>query len=447
MKDRLKRFFGSIYFRFPAVFICTFMLSLLIPAFGANVAKAPKIEKNARLSIAERAENIKRLTDNHEMSVNEAAELFIAKDAHIEIYETLSDCGITLTEEEMRMLASGKTVLAPPEKDRQEMFALFETDGKYVLIRQDRENGPMGEFMNMQIFYVAVPMALGMVLIILASVTVAKPIKQISRASQQVAKGDLSVRLTPSGSGEIRELAENFNSMVRGLSQNEYLHKEFVSNVSHEFGTPITSLKGYAKLMKRDDLSPEKRAEYADIIISESERLSRLSSDLLKLSELENKGSLTSRQSFSLDEQLRSVIILLQNSWESKALDLDVELDETVFYGDESLLYQVWVNLVSNAVRYTERGGKIRVALEKAEDAVTVSVSDNGKGLSEEEAANVFRRFYKADKSRGSQGTGLGLSIAKRIAELHGGDISVSGGKGVGTTFTVTLPVVLPDKM
>ncbi len=162
---------------------------------------------------------------------------------------------------------------------------------------------------------------------------------------------------------------------------------------------------------------------------------------MLKLSELENRGLPPERKSFSLDEQIRSVIILLQQSWEDKNLDLDIDMEEIAFSGDEALLYQLWVNLISNAVRYTDNGGKIGVTLTADNSCVTAAVSDSGRGMTQEEADSVFRRFYKTDSSRSSCGTGLGLAIAKRIAELHGGDITVSSEAGKGSVFTVTLPV------
>ena len=191
--------------------------------------------------------------------------------------------------------------------------------------------------------------------------------------------------------------------------------------------------------MKRDNLTAEQRAEYADIIIAESSRLSRLSTDLLKLSELDNKNSITDFTEFSLDEQVRSVIILLQHNWENKNISLDISLEKLNYIGDETLLHQIWVNLISNAIRYTANNGEIKITLEK-HDNIIFTITDNGKGMTEEEIKNVFRRFYKADKSRSSEGTGLGLAIAKKIAVLHGGDITVTSTETKGTTFIVTLP-------
>lgn len=428
--------------RFLVVFIGTFALSLIIPALGLGAAKGSEIRRDAHSSITETARNIQNLVNSRDMTAEEAASFFAKSDTEITVLNSLGELDFPLSPMDTEILERGEILSKMPDRDGRAMFAVFSADGKWIMLRPDRRRGPMADFMGMQIFYVAVPLALGTVLIVLASITVAKPVKRISDASKKVAEGDFSVQLEPTGSGEIRELTENFNSMIRGLSANEYLHKEFISNISHEFNTPITSLKGYAKLLKNDGLTPEQRAEYADIIIAESDRLSRLSADMLKLSELENRGLPPERKRFSLDEQIRSAVILLQQSWESKSIELDIDLEEIYFEGDESLLYQLWVNLISNAVRYTESGGMIRIFLRSDGGNVTVSVSDSGRGMTPEEADKVFRRFYKADKSRSSEGTGLGLAIAKRIAELHGGYITASGEIGKGSTFTVTLPIL-----
>lgn len=438
---QMKKLFGSIYFRFLGVYIGVFLLALLIPALGANVAHGPEIRRDEHLALNETASKIIELTTEKGMSLEEAVKLFSGNNVEIEIFTDIHEADPFLNEADMAVLNDGQILSRLPDRDAPGRFmqVLFRADDKWVRITPDRQKGPSADFKRNQISFVAIPLALGMVLITIASITVAKPVKEISEASKLVSKGDFSVRIKPCGSGELGTLAENFNRMIEELSENEYLGREFVSNVSHEFGTPITSLTGYAKLMKRSDLSPEKREEYADIIISESERLSHLCSDLLKLSELEHKGGRLVRKEFSLDEQIRSVMILLQNSWERKELEPDIELESVSFCGDEDLLYQLWVNLISNAVRYTDRGGRIAISLSDGE-AVTFTVTDSGRGMTPEESKNIFRRFYKADKSRSSEGTGLGLAIAKKIAELHGGDITVSSVLSKGTTFTVTLP-------
>lgn len=229
--------------------------------------------------------------------------------------------------------------------------------------------------------------------------------------------------------------------MVKKLSINEYLHKDFVSNVSHEFKTPITSLIGYAKLLKKTDITDNQRKEYTDIIISESERLSNLSSNLLKLSELGNKGIGLKKEEIQLDEQIRDAILLLQNLWEKKNLELDLNLECLDFVGDKELMYQVWINLISNAIKYSNENGKLTINLNKS-DMITVEIIDEGVGMTKDEEEKIFLRFYKADKSRNTTGTGLGLTIVKEIVELHGGTISVQSEVGKGSKFVVVLAMM-----
>lgn len=269
-----------------------------------------------------------------------------------------------------------------------------------------------------------------------------RPIRKISEASKRVAQGDFSARVhvSPKDHDEMAELAKNFNTMTEALSQNELLHKDFVSNVSHEFKTPLTSMRGYAKLLKKEGLPEEKRQAYLDILITETERLSQLSSSLLKLSELEHNRMVLHRAPFSLDEQLRDVLVLLQAAWEQRALEIDLEFEPVTFVGDPELLYQVWVNIIGNAIKFSRDGGRLSVRLRQhQQDVVRVEIEDTGVGMSEAVQARIFDRFYKGDVSRGSGGTGLGLAISKRIVELHGGEIQVTSIEGSGSCFRVVL--------
>ncbi len=265
-----------------------------------------------------------------------------------------------------------------------------------------------------------------------------KPIKQISNASKQVAAGDYQTQITVKGHDEVAQLAKSFNTMTQALSQNEYLHKDFVSNVSHEFKTPLTSLRGYATLLKKPNLPEHKRQEYLDIMIAETERLAKMTSSLLKLSELEHHITPLHSQTFSLDEQIRDAIIGQQQTWEQKSITMDLDLQPTEITGDQELLHQVWVNLISNAIKYSKDGGLMVISLH-GHKGVVVKVTDRGIGMSRESQERAFDRFYKADPSRNSSGTGLGLAICKKIVELHGGTLTVESQLNQGSTFTVTL--------
>jgi signal transduction histidine kinase len=315
------------------------------------------------------------------------------------------------------------------------VFVFFDVDVRFAALMAQSKNAPPKT--NFIFAFGSVTIFISAVCIFFAVKSLVKPIKKISTASKIVAEGNFDIHINVSGGDEVAELAKNFNTMTVALSKNEYLHKDFVSNVSHEFKTPLTSLRGYAKLLKKQDLSEEKRQECLDIIIAETERLSTLSSNLLRLSELDHEVIISQKECFSVDEQIRDVIVLLQNEWEKKNIEIDLEMDTVQFAGDKSLMYQVWVNLIGNALKYSSQNGLLQVRLFHNE-RIIIKITDNGIGMTKEEQERVFERFYKADISRNSVGTGLGLPISKKIVELHGGTIVVQSEVGKGSTFIIS---------
>ena len=438
---KIRRFFGSIYARFLFAFIGAFLIAMLIPTIGMNFIQNSKWENNITKELSDKAESLKYLITDRGFSPDDAIRLLKTNEVDIEEINSLHNVGIELTDAQNTQAERGVIISQYSTSEIMQWFAVFKAGSIWIYVHPNYKNGLFILIRSMQIYFVIVPIILGTILIFLAAITVAKPIKKLSLASKRVAGGNLTVQIPAKGNGELREMTDNFNYMVKKLSENEYLHKEFVSNVSHEFNTPITSLMGYAKLLKRKTLSDEKRDEYADIIIYESDRLSKLCKDLLRLSELENSGEITVKEDYSLDEQIRETVVLLQHSWEDKNIDVDLDLDEISFSGDKALMYHVWINIISNAIKYTNQNGKILISL-KQNKWITATVTDNGIGMSEEEVKKVFARFYKVDKSRNSSGSGLGLSIAKKIVELHKGNIKVESTEKAGTTFSVLFPLI-----
>lgn len=268
-----------------------------------------------------------------------------------------------------------------------------------------------------------------------------RPITRLTQATQKVAKGDFSVEIPVERDDEIGMLTRNFNQMAKELGSIEYLQKDFISSVSHEFKTPIASIQGFATLLKDPSLSPEERAEYTDIILNESKRLSRLSANLLRLSKLESQQRPSESTRYRLDEQLRQTVLLLEPEWSKKNIQWQLEIEDMPFIGDEELLQQVWINLIDNAIKFSPPGGEIEIAL-YASDAIKVRVRDNGPGMDEVTLARIFDKFYQGDSSHSDQGNGLGLSLVKRILDLCGGQIRVKSIPGEGSTFTVELPIV-----
>ncbi len=267
-----------------------------------------------------------------------------------------------------------------------------------------------------------------------------KPIRKLIAAMEEVAHGNFSVRLQLEGSSEYGVLTKSFNKMVEELASYEILRADFVNNFSHEFKTPIVSLRGFAKLLKNPALTTQERNEYLDIIISEADRLSSLATNTLNLSKVENLGIQPARVSFDLAEQIRRVVLMLETKWDKKGIEPIVDLEECVFYGNEDLLHQVWMNLLDNAVKFSPEHSQVWISLESRENRAIFRVTDQGIGMEEAVQKHIFDKFYQADKSHKMQGNGIGLAIVKKVVELYDGEIVCESASGKGTTFIVSLP-------
>ena len=268
------------------------------------------------------------------------------------------------------------------------------------------------------------------------------PIVKITNATKKIASGDFDVRLEETvHTDEIGELQRNFNRMARELKSNAYLKKDFVSNVSHEFKTPLAVIQGYAKLLEEDQVTEADRKEYASQIVRESERLSNLAANILRLSKLENQEISEIPERFLLDEQIRQCVLLLEPKWSAKHIEFDIRLPSISFVGNEELLSQVWINLIDNAVKFSNVNGEISISMHFQNNLAEIEISDFGVGMDEETSKRIFERFYQGDPSHSKEGNGLGLSIVKRIVDMHGGKIAVKSRPGEGTKFTVSLPL------
>jgi two-component system, OmpR family, phosphate regulon sensor histidine kinase PhoR len=261
-------------------------------------------------------------------------------------------------------------------------------------------------------------------------------------ALNRISHGDFNISIDIQEHDPFSEVAESVNKMARELSGMEAQRQDFISNVSHEIQSPLTAISGFAALLKSDSLTKEQRVHYIDVIETESKRLSKLSDNLLKLSTLESENAPLSKSNFRLDKQLEHAVLILEPQWMKKNIDVDAELEKITLYADEDLLSQVWINLIHNAVKFTPENGKIEVGLHRQDNRIACTVADNGVGISPSDQIHIFERFFKVDKARDRAlgGNGLGLSLCKKIAELHGGQISVESEPGRGTKFIVTLP-------
>lgn len=285
---------------------------------------------------------------------------------------------------------------------------------------------------------------MGVVIATLLSRRSVRPIRDMMEATGKVAKGDFSSQVSGEGSVvlELDALAVSFNKMVQELRGIETLRSDFVRNFSHEFKTPIASISGFAKLLKKGGLSEEDKQEYLDSIIQESERLVGLSTSILDLSKVEHSEIVTEKSVYRLDEQVRLAILMLEPKWSALNLRLELALDDEIeICSNKNLIQQVWINLLENAIKHSNRGGTLKIGLWKSGGQAVFRLEDQGDGMSQETMRRMFDKFYQGDTSRATAGNGLGLTLVKRIVDLCEGTIEAESALGRGSTFTVRLPL------
>ncbi len=273
-------------------------------------------------------------------------------------------------------------------------------------------------------------------------IMIERPVKKILETTEELAKGNFKARaegvsVIP-GRNEFDIIAENINKMAQELSGIETLRTDFVSNVSHEIKTPLSVIGNYSTMLQAQDLSEEKRQEYARAISDATGRLSELITNILKLNKLENQQIYPDKETYDLGEQLAECIVGFEDIWEKKNIEIDTDIeDDLKITADKELLSLVWNNLLSNAFKFTEAGGTVKVTACISEGRVQVSVSDTGCGISEEAGKHIFDKFYQGDTSHATKGNGLGLALVKRVIDICGAEITVTSVLGKGTSFTV----------
>lgn len=267
-----------------------------------------------------------------------------------------------------------------------------------------------------------------------------RPLRTVIRATNRLADGDFSVRLNLNWSPEASELSDSFNRMAEELGNTELLRTDFVNSFSHEFKTPIASIKGFAEMLKYDNLSEEERAEYLDIIIRESGRLSTLATNVLALTRVEKQTIVSDKCRFNAGEQIRQTIILLQQKWEEKEQEVGLEGEDLCLVGSEELLGQVWLNLLDNAVKFAPPGGRLDISMSQKDGWAQIGFFNEGEPLTPEVRKRIFDKFYQADPSHATEGNGLGLTLVQRIVRLHDGRIEVPE-EETGVSFRVYLPL------
>ena len=265
------------------------------------------------------------------------------------------------------------------------------------------------------------------------------PIKKLGEAMEKVADGDFTVQVeTKSSSKEIQEIYSGFNLMTHELNATEVLQTDFVSNVSHEFKTPINAIEGYTTLLQGGELD-EDQQQYVEKILFNTKRLSDLVGNILLLSKIENQTIPTNQTTYRLDEQIRQSIVALEPAWSEKDIEFDVDMEIIEYTGNEGLMRHVWDNLIGNAVKFNPVCGIVRIRLVSQDEKLVFTVEDSGPGISDDAKKHIFDKFYQGDSSHKEKGNGLGLALVKRIITIAGGEIFADNITGGGCRFTITL--------
>lgn len=266
------------------------------------------------------------------------------------------------------------------------------------------------------------------------------PMNKLVSGLNEIANGDYTKRISVEKQTAFKPVFDNFNTMARELNATETLRNDFVHNFSHEFKTPIVSIQGFAKLLKNPNLSESERSDYLDIILDESKRLVDLSNNSLMLTKLETQLQYESTPYF-LDEQIRQCVLQFEELWSLKNLEMDIDLDEIEFTANGDVIKQMWLNLISNAIKFSNDQSKIIIRLKKLGDVAEFTITDFGCGISAAAMPHIFDKYYQEDTSHLTEGNGLGLPIVNTIVKMIGGKIEVESEKGKGTTFKIIMPL------
>lgn len=350
---------------------------------------------------------------------------------------------LILKDDELKTLVTSKDKSLRSEGIISQYAKAFKIDNQtYVITVQKDFSATKDIFMKSYASAAIIFMMTGSIVFLIVADIIVKPISRLTKVTDELAKGNYKVRVNYEGKDEISSLYASFNQMAVRLAKQETIRQQFISDVSHEFQTPLTAISGFATILKNENLTDEQRKKYADIILFNSNRLSHLSKNMLQLTLLDGEDTALDKTEFPLIEQLNRVIEMEDNA----ALSKDIEIEfihpkkEFIIEADESRMEQVWINLLSNAIKYTNEHGVVTVEVRRTPTELQVRFEDTGVGMSQDAISHIFERFYRQDKSRTIEGNGLGLSIVKRIIDLHHYKIDVESQEDVGSVFTVYIP-------
>ncbi len=312
----------------------------------------------------------------------------------------------------------------------------------YIYVQKDT-SGQKSAIANSAILILGCVFLTGSIVFLVIADIIVKPLTRLTTAIKELSNGNYNVRVDNVGQDEISKLNQGFNQMARQFAKQDETRQKFISDISHEFQTPLTSIQGFANILKEEDLPKEQRVKYANIILYNSKRLSSLAKNMLQLTLLDREEIELEISNYSLVNQMNRVISTQENQATEKNIEIVFETPKKDIFidGDEQRLEQVWTNIISNAIKYTNEGGLITITMKKSSKDIEVSIEDTGIGMSKEVVSHIFERFYREDKARNVEGNGLGLAIVKSIVDLHHGKIDILSQVDVGTNFIVKLPI------
>lgn len=415
------------------IIIIASMFAYMGAILASNKSFVENIKENQRY-VAETIISAKKETD---LSLERIIAITHNALYPVVLSENIDD--LHLNNENLRKLEQGEMVFVK-QKVIPVGISVVKANDYYLRIGYRPENNLFRSYAMLLAYGLLFSIVVFMLIIMGISNKAMKPILQLNNATQEVAKGNFDVMVVNDSQDEIGQLTISFNKMAKELKSIEYLRKDFVSNVSHEFKTPISSIQGFAKLLENKDLTEQERQEYLGIIMEETERLSNLSSNILKLSKLESQDIVFNKIEYSLDEQIRRIILLLEPKWCEKGIEFDIEMENISFLADEELMQQVWINLLSNAIEYSYKNGVIHIRMYKEEEKAVIIIQDEGSGMDKPTKDRMFEKFFKGDSSHSKEGAGLGLSLVKRIVDLHRGIIEVESESQKGTVIKIVFP-------
>ncbi|MGW7159081.1 ATP-binding protein [Paenibacillus taichungensis] len=452
----------SLYIRVVLTFLVSVIAGTVISFFVSTMIFEDQLNENAQINIRNFGQDIVQIYKTLPLSEAESyvSGMKLLNSYHIRIYDATGQFqsygklnghkSATVTKEQLKKVLDGGVVQDNPNGIATVLLGLpVKTEMGAKAMFFETLTPPSSLFVvQWASIFATCSLIAGSIIILIASIFLVRPIKKLTKATKRIAAGDFNVKLNIKQTGELGTLARSFEEMIHDLQQLEQMRREFVTNVSHEVQSPLTSISGYAQALKQVNLSEQERSRYLEIIIAEAKRMSKMSDNLLKLSMLESQSQQPRLSTLSLDEQIRRVIVTLQPQWSARNIHFELDLQAVKVLADHDQLNQVWTNILSNGIKFSKDGGVIHVSTKQDIKNVTIRISDTGIGIPLEDQKRIFERFFKSDRShsRKYDGSGMGLAIVKQIVSLHQGDIRVESEPSQGTTFIVTLPITPPTE-